>query len=277
MEIKEIQEINFLLLKELRRVCDENNIQYFIDSGTLIGAIREKDFIPWDDDADVVFLRPEFEKLKKLGPSVWGKDFAFRDFDQFGENVYFDTLAHLFYIGDGPELDNNPLSVVEDSCEKILNNRVSIDLFILDGISGIRVAHLFKLFRCCFYQGLMIGYRSNIKFAQYGVLTKVIIWVLSRIGRTIKLSTLMQRFKTRCMGSEKSKYVFYSNISMLKPRSRSFLREWWTDGCIDVVFHGEMFRAPRRYHDFLTYAYGDYMTPPSIDEQAPVHFLKGKD
>lgn len=62
-QIRDIQLANFELLKELDYVCKENNLKYWLDFGTLIGAIRHKGFIPWDDDIDVSMLREDYEKI----------------------------------------------------------------------------------------------------------------------------------------------------------------------------------------------------------------------
>lgn len=62
-EMKKIWAVELDLLHELDRVCRKNDITYYVDSGTLLGAIRHKGFIPWDDDADVIITRKEYERL----------------------------------------------------------------------------------------------------------------------------------------------------------------------------------------------------------------------
>lgn len=61
--VKEIQEEILILLSELDRVCRKNNIKYSLHGGTLLGAVRENGFIPWDDDADITMMREEYNRL----------------------------------------------------------------------------------------------------------------------------------------------------------------------------------------------------------------------
>ena len=61
---KKIWQVEMELLAELDRICRRHGLRYFVDYGTLLGAVRHKGFIPWDDDIDVVMMRPDYERLK---------------------------------------------------------------------------------------------------------------------------------------------------------------------------------------------------------------------
>ena len=63
LTLEEIKQIELDILYYLHELCEKNDIKYFIDFGTLLGAIRHKGFIPWDDDTDISLARDEFEKL----------------------------------------------------------------------------------------------------------------------------------------------------------------------------------------------------------------------
>ena len=78
--LRKLQMIQLEMLTEVDRICRKCNIQYNIIAGTLLGAIRHKGYIPWDDDADVAFLRPEYEKFRDACKSELDKSrFIFQD------------------------------------------------------------------------------------------------------------------------------------------------------------------------------------------------------
>lgn len=70
-----LQRISLILLDEFARVCKENNIKWFVDSGTLLGAIRHGGFIPWDDDVDVVVPREDYNRLIDIGSNIFKHPF----------------------------------------------------------------------------------------------------------------------------------------------------------------------------------------------------------
>ena len=66
LDLKEIQKIELDILIYLDKVCKKNNIKYYLSSGTLLGAVKYKGFIPWDDDIDVILMRDEYLRLMDI-------------------------------------------------------------------------------------------------------------------------------------------------------------------------------------------------------------------
>jgi lipopolysaccharide cholinephosphotransferase len=123
--MNELQKKQLEILKEFDRVCRENNLTYFANGGTCIGAIRHNGFIPWDDDVDVMMPREDYEKLLKL-QNPWSDSKYFLQ--------TFRTDKH--YVLNFAKLRDSSTTYLESLFYNIRQNHgVWIDIFPLDGIS----------------------------------------------------------------------------------------------------------------------------------------------
>lgn len=119
MTIDELKEVQLQILDFVAEFCEKNQIQYWIDSGTLLGAIRHKGYIPWDDDIDVGMLRKDYDKFFKL----------FNDPGNRYQFVCYEKQPD-FYLPHGKVCDVS--TVLYEPNEKGHRLSVNIDIFVYD-------------------------------------------------------------------------------------------------------------------------------------------------
>ena len=90
--MNELQQVQLSILQEMDRVCRKNGIRYFLFSGTLLGAVRHKGFIPWDDDIDVVLLRDEYERFIHLPQEEFGPSYFLQTNGSDPEYIQWSSL-----------------------------------------------------------------------------------------------------------------------------------------------------------------------------------------
>ena len=121
-EMKKVWAVQLDLLQELIRVCKEHGLRVFADSGTLIGAVREKGFIPWDDDIDVAMPREDYDKLMALS-------------SEFRDPYFLQSITtHEYYINRFAQLHMKGTSAIRQGSRQRHQQCIYIDIFVLDSI-----------------------------------------------------------------------------------------------------------------------------------------------
>ena len=135
-KMKKIWSVQLDLLMELQRVCNRYNIKMFVVWGTLLGAIRHKGFIPWDDDLDVGLLREDYDKLCEIASK------------EFCEPYFFQTADsdRNFFIGYARLRNSDTTGIIKDNLDVEYNNGIYIDIYPLDGYPQNNLKRKIQLF-----------------------------------------------------------------------------------------------------------------------------------
>ena len=162
-DLSAVHGADLTILKEIDRICRKHKIQYLMDAGTLLGAVRHKGFIPWDDDADVAFTRENYEKFKTVVRDELPEGMEFLEPDQMqGGKAFFDFTPRILYLNsktheDGPEMDFYDGKL----------NHIYVDLFIQDRLPDNKLAAGWTKFVQTVIYGLAMGHRYHLDYSKY--------------------------------------------------------------------------------------------------------------
>ena len=269
IDLDRIHELNFMILKKFKSVCEANDICYYLAAGTLLGAAREHDFIAWDDDIDINIPRESYEKLIRLPADVWGDDFKLLKYNEVGMDEYFyDFVPRLLYVGE--KIPFYGFEQMGECCDKRYKNYARLDIFVMDN-TYCSLGHKFISGLQAFVYGLALGHRPLMNLGDYKGFSKIAVVLFSNIGKFFSLKEIYSLYEKICTKVKKDYgYIYVSNAEPFDVVFQIRKKECYS-GKINLPIRDEMFSAPCGYDALLKMRYGDYLTPPPEDERIPAH------
>ena len=247
-----------LIVNEIKRLCEKNGIKYFMIAGTLLGAVRHRGFIPWDDDMDIGMLREDYERFISAAET----DLDSRFFIQTTETDAYYGLSFAKLL-----LKNT--SLVENNAA----NGIFVDIFPFDAVPESPKEESKHKKRTYFLKRLLLakqnyrvcGKKEYAKRLVYSGL-KFVSLFYSREKLCKKLQSECRRYNIPNKMPER-----IVNIGGAYGYSRETIRCEWVDSTVELPFEEFTFAAPVGYKAYLEYFYGDYMTPPPEDKRYNRH------
>ena len=269
LSLAEVQAISLIGLKTLTQNLEREGINYYLSYGTLIGAIRHQGFIPWDDDIDLLVPRKDYVKMIGISDRIDDTDWELMSYE--GTNGY--ALPWAKYC--------NKSTIVYPSrfCSGLLYG-CSIDIFPLDFIDADTYDDAISI--CddisSKYQTMYRHYKPT------GILRTGIVSSVKRPLKAVRhniINMLEGNWTTRLTEldqyiSSKTKNEAQYAAYVLDTTSHPWPISWFDNGNGPsiVMFSGLELRAPYDYDSLLREYYGDYMTPPQVDDRVG-HCYKG--
>lgn len=265
--LSRVHEVNLKLLKEIDRICRKYKIKYMLDAGTLLGAIRHQGFIPWDDDADVVFTRNNFEKFKKVVRRELPEGMSFVEpCDFHGGRAFYDFISRITYDRSRKFEDSKKQEFYDDKI-----SRLNVDLFVVDAIpKGAFAKKITKLLHCIVY-GLALGHRWKINYSDYQGMMKAFVFVLSTVGRLIPFPVIYKIWNRLCVKDRKRQNCLYFYTNYAPDYFYVEIEKAWYDETAEAVFEDTKFLIPSGWDPYLTQTYGDYRKLPPKEKRVPEH------
>ena len=241
----EKQEELLAMIKDIDQLFYDNDIEYSLSGGSLLGAIREKGFIPWDDDIDIMVDRKNYNKI----------------------------LA-LFWQGNGSQYRLNRYLWVEriqrtdDKRDGLFAS--TIDVFVMDHCPDNAVIQKIKLFLIMMLQGMM---KEEHVFAGQSGIAKACLGITWMMGKPFP-DDLKYRWyqKAAQIGNEKESKYITGYTDLFKCLKYKYTNQLF-QRIIRQPFEDSTLPITAEYDSYLKTQYGDYMTPPEEKDRIPVHTL----
>ncbi len=250
VRLDDLHKVQIEIMDEVDRICRKNDISYFLSGGTLLGAVRHKGFIPWDDDIDLWMTRKNYKKFKKVLKKQLSDGYFAQD--------YFTELKFPLSI---MKIEKKGTRFVEGVFSHLpIESCVYIDIFPLDNIwlpaYRLQTALLIK------WQAVR-DFKLRRRNANASLAKRIIYFVIP-----LRICRAMTEFTMRFFNIFPTK-----RLNQLCHRGRywpKFTRED-VEQLMDGDFEGKKYPIPVSYDKILTACYGDYMKLPPEDKQHPIH------
>ena len=255
LNTEEVKKIQLEILDKVASFCEENDITYWLDTGTLLGAIRHKGYIPWDDDIDIGMLRKDYDKFTEL-------------FNKNNERYKFVCFENTpdFYVAFGKVIDTNTVLYEPDKNGSKL--AINIDVFVYDNapdddriIKKMYDRRDRLTYISLFSRGSQI---TNLDSVSKRLIKRTIHLCLCGFSSEKYVRKLIENSKKYSNQNTKrvGNFTSASRIASDKKIFSSF---------VDVDFEGKKYKAPVGYDEWLTDFYGDYMQLPPKEKQVTHH------
>ncbi len=259
-DLKKTQDVLLDILKDVIRVCDQNNITIFAEGGTAIGAVRHNGFIPWDDDIDLWVLREDYEKLKTILPQQLDPRFGA---DHWSDTKDFPAPNLCVYA-------KNSLSVPIEMKNCKYKYGISLGIYPYDNISDNPKETAAQL-----RKGWFLGKIHWLKvlpfpYIPHKGIKRFIIHTICGIGHIV-LKLVPKKFivdaceKTCLMYNDTPTNKM--TIVMAQDPSVTVIERDKIFPPVVFDFAGVPINLPACYHELLTQVYGDYMQLPPEDQR----------
>ena len=258
--LRRVQLTQLEIAREIKRVCEENDIRFFLLGGTYLGAMRHQGFIPWDDDMDLGMLRGEYEKFCRIAPEKLGPDYCLQTW-------YTEPNYGLPF---GKVMKRGTVYLESKKSRRLQENGIYVDIFPFDSVpqdlqQRQKLAkHLLRLYRL---RLMKCGYKPWMEEDK-------VLWHK-------RLGYLFYQFQALFCGKQ-ALARDYDALAEAQPDTDTvseqsgmaqplYVRRAWCEDLVNYTFEGEQFPAPRAYDEFLTIYYGDYMQLPPEDQRENRH------
>lgn len=248
--IEEQKHILLYILKSVDKYCRMNNLRYSLGGGTLLGAVRHKGFIPWDDDIDIMMPRPDYDKLIN-GFSNYDKDLTCVSYEVDKNYIY--PFAKIYHN-----------KTILEEIEMGKNFGIFIDVFPIDGFpvdEKERSAFLRSLY---FWRMLLFIKHIKFNISLKRILYKIILFFIPNSFIQSRLQKMIKKYPF-------STTSYSGAVSGIYQEKECYSHDLFENYVTELYFEGYLFMSIKDYDTYLLQHYGNYMQLPPIEQQKIHH------
>ncbi len=250
---QEVRHVELGILDYINSICKEHKIEYFLDYGTLLGAIRHKGFIPWDDDIDICMKREDYERFVSIIAKEENPNYKLLSMD----------TAPSYYYEFGKVVDTRTILNETETIE-LPGMGVWVDVFPKDNlprhhgflkwvVTVLVVCRVFAVYK---------------KFPSKHSALFYPVWVISRL---IGYKPFLRLSRRLSMVAKKKTTPYIGDLRDLTAKQYAWDKEMFSESVL-VSFEGKEYPAPKNWDGYLKGLYGDYMKLPPEDKRIPHSF-----
>ncbi|MBQ8683111.1 MAG: LicD family protein [Clostridia bacterium] len=245
--MKKVWAVQLDLLEQFRQVCDRHGLRWFVSAGTILGAVRHKGYIPWDDDIDIQMMREDYDKLLEIAPS------------EFGEPYFFQTAYNdkQFSRGHAQLRNSTTTAILESEKGKFsFNQGIFIDIFPMDAVPDDPAQQAAQRKRVKFWMKLLaatVCYPGSIKKNAVKTLIHILL-------KPLPYRWVYRQMEKACTAYNGKGMKRVALISFDVDNDRMVWPVHTMDDVLTVPFENTQVPIPAGYDEIMTIQYGDYMT-----------------
>lgn len=271
-QFRKMQLTELDMLVEFDRVCRKHGICYVLFGGSLLGAIRHKGYIPWDDDADIGMLREDYEKFKKYSTEMNSSICYFQDHDTDSE--------YRWGYGKLRRKDTIYVRVGQEHLK--CKTGIFVDVFPMDDVPRSVLGQIIQdkkvyCLRKILWSEVAKKNAAGFMKVWYTMLSKIPVdWVFKIYDNYIKKSSNSTPNRVRCLSFPATGTLYKKNPVSMR---YSMPKSWFLDR-EEYLFEGKKFYSSKDYDMVLKYIYGDYMKLPpenKREQHSPFSKIKFQD
>lgn len=255
MTLRDIQLVSLEILKDIHNFCTKNKLNYYIAYGTLLGAVRHKGFIPWDDDIDIVMPRPDYNRFIKTYKSEHGmKLFTY----QKGQCLI--PYARIC------EMERTQMIFSQKPWTKH-STGICLDIFPLDAVDKDEFDKKNEMAMKLWKRSWAMRYSLTPFTSNKGV-GKKIKWGTRKIISLLLEKKRITKHLNLCKNTAWGTSDYLCQLACPDPNEKIIEKKWFDDKVL-LPFEDAEFYAPKDWDKVLRNIFGDYMQLPPQEEQVP--------